>query len=729
MLFIAVCMTAIPSIGSSPAAQHSDLMRTTSNNHAESRADSLLRLLSLEEKIALLHANSMFSSGGVERLGIPELQSADGPTGVREEVERNSWQPLALSTDSATFLPAGPALAATWNRSLALRYGETLGEETRARGKDILLAPSVNIVRTPLSGRNFEFFTEDPFLNAEIAVQYIRGLQSRDAAACIKHYAANNQEFMRWQVDVQMDERALREIYLPAYKAAVEKAHVLAFMGAYNKFRGWYCCENDYLLNRILKNEWGFKGVVISDWGATHSTVHAAMNGLDIEMGSRGDYQEYHFAGPLIDSVRAGIVPESVIDEKARRVLYVMQCLGTQNRKRLKGSISTPEHFKTAYDVAAEAIILLKNSENVLPFDSRSIGTLAVIGENALHRHAKEGFGAGVKTKYEITPLEGLNNKLKNQTRLRFVQGYTEKYDLIDTGRRWKLRLPNNESDTTLVKEAVEAARVADAAVIFCGSNRSIESEAVDRRDMTLPFGQVELVREVTAANPRTVVVLIASAPYDLREIESAASTLVWGWFNGSESGSALADMLFGDVNPSAKLPFTMPVCLEDSPAHALNAYPGQNSTVTYEEGILVGYRWFDTKNIEPLYCFGHGLSYSDFSYSSFKTDRSVYAVYDTILISCKVKNNGRRSGAEVVQVYMHEPEPPVLRPAKELKGFEKVFLKPGQEKRVNITIPVCDLAFFNDQTMEWVVDPGQFQLLIGSSSRDIRGDLTIHVK
>ncbi|MBN1782221.1 glycoside hydrolase family 3 C-terminal domain-containing protein [bacterium] len=695
----------------------------------EMKADSILNLLTLEEKVALLHANSKFTSTGVPRLGIPELASADGPTGVREELERDSWEPLNLPTDSATFFPAGPSLAATWNVGLARRYGEALGEETRARGKDILLAPSVNIIRTPLSGRNFEFFTEDPVLNAEIAVAYIQGLQSRDVAACIKHYAVNNQEFNRWRVDVLMNERTLREIYLPVYRAAVERAHVLSFMGAYNKFRGWYLCENDYLLNDVLKKEWGFKGIVISDWGATHSTIDAAMHGLDIEMGSRGDYSSYHFADPLLKAVREGDVPVSVIDDKAKRVLYVMLRCRTMSEDRQQGSICTPEHFKTAYDVAAESIVLLKNTDSVLPVQVQKIRKLAVLGENAVHRHAIEGFGAGVKTKYEMTPLEGLKKKLGDRVEILFAQGYREKYNFLETGMRWRIRVPDNDPDSVLIREAVEVARGSDAVIIFGGSNRTIESEASDRRDMALPFGQAELIRAVTAVNPNTVLVLIASAPYDLTAVEPVTSAILWGWFNGSEAGSAMADVLTGDVNPSGKLPFTMPVRLEDSPAHALDAYPGEDNAVYYKEGVLVGYRWFDTRNIDPLYCFGHGLSYTDFTLSSFKTDKTVYGQDESIQLECRVKNTGHREGAETVQIYVHDTKASVLRPSKELKAFQKVVLKPGRQQTVRFSLNIRDLAFYDDMRREWKVEPGQFELLFGTSSRDIHGSMMIDVE
>lgn len=697
------------------------------HSEIENKIDSVLAQLTLEEKVRLTHANSMFTSTGVPRLGIPELNHVDGPTGVREEMERNSWKPLNLPTDSATFFPAGPSLAATWNEDLAVAYGVALGEETRARGKDVLLGPSINIIRTPISGRNFEYFTEDPFLNSRIAVGYVKGIQSRDAAACVKHYIANNQEWMRNQIDVQMDERALREIYFPAYRAAVEEAGALAFMGAYNKVRGEYCCENQYLLNDVLKKEWGFEGVVISDWGATHSTVDAAMKGLDIEMGSRGGFDKCFFGQKLIDSVKAGAVPEEVINDKARRILRVMFRCKTMDKNRHQGSLSTPAHFKTAYNVAKEAIVLMKNSENVLPLNLSEIKKIAVIGENATEIHGKGGFGAGVKTKYEITPLEGLKRKIGSQAEIVFAQGFKKQFRR-ERRSWWRAQSPENAPDSSLIAEAVAAAKSADVAIIFAGSNRNIESEARDRQNMDLPFGQVELINAITAANPKTVVVMLASAPYDLVPVEESMSTLLWGWFNGSESGTALADVIFGDVNPSGKLPFTMPVKLEDSPAHALEAYPGTRDSVVYKEGILVGYRWFDTKKIEPLYCFGHGLSYTSFEFLDVKTNKSSYKNGETIDFSVKLKNTGKVAGAEVVQLYVSDPECSVLRPAKELKGFSKIFLEPGETETVHIQIPVKNLAFYDDQQMAWVVEPGRFELLVGASSRDVQGKAVVEV-
>jgi beta-glucosidase len=694
----------------------------------ENEIDAILAQLTLEEKIAMTHASAIFSSMGVERLGIPELQYADGPTGIREETQRDSWASAGLTSDSAMFMPTGTALAATWNVDLALKYGTVLGEQARARGKDVLLATAINIIRTPVCGRNFEYFSEDPFLNARITVGYVRGVQSRDVAACIKHYAVNNQENNRWRIDVLMDERALREIYLPAYKAAVQEGGALAVMGAYNKFRGSYCCENRYLLHDILKGEWGFPGIVISDWGATHSTIESALNGLDVEMGSRGGYDNYYLGSALLKAVQNGEVDTSIVDDKVRRVLRVMFACKMMDENRHQGAFNTPEQSRIAYQVASESIVLLKN-EGLLPLKMENIHSIAVIGDNATEKFASGGFGAGVKAKYEITSLQGLQKKLGDSVTLKVAQGYAKHYIQEEGQRRWTRRRPDNRPDSTLIEEAVEAAKEADIAIIFAGSNRLVESEGFDRPDLMLPFGQVELIKAVAAANPKTIVAIAAGAPFDLSEIEPVVSALVWSWFNGSEGGNALADVLFGNVNPSGKLPFTIPVSLDDSPAHALKSYPGNDVQTTYSEGVLVGYRWFDTKEIEPLYCFGYGQSYTQFGYSSLKLDKTSYKMSDKIEVSFILKNSGHSAGAETVQLYVNDVKASVLRPVKELKGFKKVFLKPGQKEKIQMTLDVQDLAFYDNDLMQWKVEPGQFNLFIGSSSRDIRLSTSFDVK
>lgn len=689
--------------------------------------DSLIASMTLDEKVGMLHGTGMFVSGGVDRLGIPEFHYTDGPNGVREELERHSWNPLNLGTDSATFFPTGSALGATWNRQMAYQYGEALGLETRARGKDMILGPAVNIMRTPLGGRTFEYFTEDPYLNAEISVGYVRGVQNQDVAVCVKHFAANNQEHERNQVSIEMDERTLREIYLPAYKATVEKADAMGMMGAYNKFRGEYLCQNDYLNNQILKGEWGFKGIIVSDWGATHNTVTAALGGLDVEMGTwtrNKNYDQNFMGNPLRDSVLAGVIPMEVINDKVRRILRVTYNLNKMAEGRVEGEFVSGKIQKIARNVASESIVLLKNETNLLPLQTANLKSIAVIGFNATRKQAKGGFTAGVKTKYEITPLEGLQNKVGDKVQINYAIGYEQKFEKENNWRTSAINTPNSE----MIAEAVQAARISDVAIIFAGNTREIETETLDRKNLTLPFGQDELIRAVAEVNPNTVVVIIAGAPTNLNLINKVAPSILYGWFNGSEGGNAMADVLFGDVNPSGKLPFTIPVNLSDVGVHALNAYPGEDHIMEYKEGILVGYRWFDTKNIAPAFPFGFGLSYTSFAFTDLQSNKTTYQTGDQIQLSLTIENTGKIEGKEVVQCYMHDEASSVMRPVKELKAFEKVNLKPGEKKRVTLTIDVEDLAFFDENSNKWKIEPGNFTFMVGSSSRNIHQQTTIKV-
>jgi beta-glucosidase len=644
-------------------------------------------------------------------LGIPELKYTDGPLGIREELEKNSWNSLRLTTDSATFFPSGSALAATWNPELAYLLGTDMGEEARARGKDILLAPAINITRIPTGGRTFEYLSEDPFLNSRLAVGYIKGVQDRGVAACVKHFALNNQETNRGSVNIIVDGRTMREIYLAPFEAAVKEANVYSVMAAYNKIDGSWCSENDILLNQILRKEWGFKGLVVSDWGGTHSTVKAAMNGLDVEMGST---RNAFLGQPLLDSVKAGLVPIEIINDKVKRILRVRFSVEPITPA---GVVSTPEHGRIAYKVASQSIVLLKNADNLLPLDLGKIKKIAVIGDNATHKQASGGFGAGVKTRYEITPLEGLKNKVGSRVSIQFAQGYKPAFIQGQQGRG--RRSPNNKIDSTLLAEAVSLARNSDIAIIFAGTNRDFETEGSDRSDLKLPFGQDVLIRAVAAVNPRTIVVLVAGAPQDLNEVLKSSSAMLMSWFNGSESGNAIADVLLGNVNPSGKLPFTFPVSLNDSPAYALATFPGDNNA-NYKEGSLVGYRWFETKNIKPLFSFGFGLSYTQFSYSGIKTDKEKYRGNDTIQISLKLKNTGKREGDEVVQLYVHRTDSKVEWPAKELKSFSRVTLKPGETKKVTLSLPVSQLRYWDVKSNDWRLEDGEIQLMIGSSSSDI---------
>ncbi|MEO8239325.1 MAG: glycoside hydrolase family 3 C-terminal domain-containing protein [Flavobacterium sp.] len=695
--------------------------------------DKLISQMTLEEKIGMLHGNSMFSNGGVKRLGIPELKMADGPLGVREEISRDNWAPAGLTNDFATYYPAGGGLAATWNAEMAHTFGNSLGEELRARDKDMLLSPAINMVRTPLGGRTYEYMSEDPFLNKKIAVPLIVGLQEKDVMACVKHYAANNQETNRDFVDVQIDERTLREIYLPAFEASVKEAKAYSIMGAYNKFRGEYLCESDYMLNKILREEWGFKGIVVSDWAAVHSTAKTLKNGLDIEMGTPKPFNEFFLADKLIAAVKSGEVSEAEIDLHVKRILRTLfQVKAMGGGERAKGSIATEAHYQDAYKIAAEDIVLLKNDNNALPLKLDGVKSIAVIGNNATKQNALRGFGAGVKTKREVTPLEGLKNRLPSSIKINYAEGYLERYEEKNKGNLGNITSSGpvtiDQLDPAKLQEALEAAKNSDVAIIFAGSNRDYETESSDRKDLHLPFGQEELIKKVLAVNPKTIVVMIAGAPFDINEVSKKTSALVWSWFNGSEGGNALADVLLGKVNPSGKLPWTMPKNIMDSPAHATNSFPGGKS-VNYAEGILIGYRWFDTKKIAPLYPFGFGLSYTTFGFDNAKTDKTSYAVTETITVSVDVKNTGKVDGKEVVQLYASKSDSKITRAAQELKGFQKTDVKAGDSNTITIKVPVKELAYYDVASKKWTVEPGKYVLKLGNSSRDIKKEIIITIK
>ena len=645
----------------------------------EKRIEKLIKKMTLEEKVGLLHGNSKFYVAGVERLGIPEWSLSDGPHGVRAEINRHDWAYAGWTNDSASYFPTGTAFAATWNPELAYRRGEVLGEEARWRKKDVLLGPGVNIIRSPLCGRNFEYMSEDPYMNSVLAVAYIKGLQSRDVACSVKHFAVNNQETNRTTVDVECSERALREIYLPAFKAAVQEGGALTVMAAYNKFRGEFCAENNYLVRKILRNEWGFDGVYVTDWGAAHSTVPSMEAGLDLEMGTLIDkYEDWYHANPLIEAVKSGKIPMSLVDEKVGDVLRVMIKTNVLDPKKRfgPGSMNTKEHQQATYDAAAEAIVLLKNQNNLLPLDFSSIKSLAVIGDNATRKHSNGGLSSEIKAVYEVTPLEALRAKWGDKVDIRFAQGYEKLSTFVEGSNNGQssgtFSSKTQESDA-LLKEAVEVARTSDVALLVCGLNHDYDTESFDRLNMDIPYGQVELIQEVVKANPRTIVVMIAGSPLNMAAVDICSPAIVWAWFNGMEGGNALVDVLSGKVNPSGKMPFTTPVSLDQSPAHALGNFPGRDLKVNYEEDILVGYRWFDTKGLPVVYPFGYGLSYTTFNYSNLNTDKKTYDQADTIQATFTLTNTGDREGAEVAQLYVSDPVCSVMRPVKELKGCSSV--------------------------------------------------------
>ncbi|SHE71291.1 beta-glucosidase [Dysgonomonas macrotermitis] len=707
----------------------------TKDPKVEQRIEKLIKKMTLKEKVGMLHGNSKFFVSGVERLGIPEWSMSDGPHGVRAEINRHDWNYSGWTNDSSTYLPTGTAFAATWNTELAYKRGQILGSEARYRKKDVLLGPGVNIIRSPLCGRNFEYFSEDPFLTARMSVPYVKGLQSRDVAASIKHYALNNQETERGTIDVYASERALHEIYLPAFKATVEEGGALTVMAAYNKFRGEWCAENKYLVRDILKGEMGFDGAYITDWGGAHSTVKSAIAGLDVEMGTeKANYNEWYFADPLIEAVQKGEIPESLVDEKVANVLRVMIRTNILDPKKRfnDGVINTKEHQQEAYQEAVEAVVLLKNENNLLPMNIGSMKSIAVIGDNATRRHCDGGLSSEIKALYEITPLEGLRRKFGDKVQINFAQGYEKTSFFVpgeNNGQGAGRFSEDNKVKEGLLNEAIEAAKKSEAAIIFCGLNHDFDTESADKMYMQLPYGQIELIQEVSKVNPNTVVVIIAGSPVDLVAPSICAPAIIWGWYNGMEAGNAFADIITGKENPSGKMPFTLAYSLEQYPAHAYNNYPGRNGIVNYEDDILVGYRWFDTKKQPVVYSFGYGLSYTEFSYGKLSTDKQSYNQEDKIRVKFLLQNTGSVKGGEVAQLYVSDVESSVLRPTKELKGFRKVFLNPGESQQVEIDVPVSELGFYDEEKRAFVVEPGEFILHIASSASDIKDSISIKIQ
>lgn len=682
----------------------------------EERVEDALARMTLEEKVALCHAQSKFSSAGVPRLGIPEMWMSDGPHGIRAEKLWDEWDDAGWTSDSCTAFPALTCLAATWNPTLADTYGQAVGEEARYRNKAVLLGPGVNIYRTPLNGRNFEYMGEDPFLASAMVVPYIQGVQRNGVAACVKHFAVNDQETDRFNVEVKIDDRTLHEIHLPAFKAAVHDGGVWAVMGSYSIYKGQHCCHNQYLLRDLLKRDWGFDGVVISDWGGTHDTREAALNGLDMEMGSwtngltlswSNAYNEYFLADPFLELLRSKEIDEEIVNDKARRILRLM-FRTTMNPDRPYGSFATKEHALIGRKIAQEGIVLLKNQDNLLPLDPKQPRRILVVGENAQKMMTLGGGSSELKVKYEISPLQGIENYFSPASQVTYAEGYSS----VPTQNRHALLL-----------EAVDAARKADV-VIFVGGlnkNENQDCEGADRRSLNLPYGQDELIGELARVNRNLVAVIISGNAVAMPWVNEVPA-IVEAWYGGTEAGNAIASVLAGEVNPSGKLPFTFPVRLEDNPAIALDAYPGDGKQVEYKEGIFVGYRWNDRERIKPLFCFGHGLSYTTFEYGKVTAEGRQMGPDGTITVSVPVKNTGSRAGAEIVQLYVSDLKSSLPRPVKELKGFRKITLQPGQEQTVSFTIDRKALSFYDDTKQDWVAEPGAFEALVGASACDIRG-------
>ena len=697
----------------------------------EAKINTIISQMTLEEKVDMLHGKHMFSSAGVERLGIADIEYADGPFGIREEMEPNSWKSLNLATDSATFFPTGSALAATWSPEMAYAYGRGMGIEARLRGKDMILGPAINIQRIPTGGRTYEYFSEDPLLSGFLAVAYTKGCQETGTAACLKHYALNNQENYRGFVDVRISPRAMNEIYLKPFEMAVLEGDAWGVMAAYNKVDGKWCSNNEMLLTDVLRKRWGFPGIVISDWGGVHATS-AVVAGMNVEMpGNR-------FMGKaLLDSVKAGVISEAVIDQRVRELLRVRLLVQPiPAEKANKEMTAKPEQLKTAYEVAKRSIVLLKN-DGVLPLNLKRVKKIAVIGDNARCKQALGGVGAGVKTLREVTPLEGIREAIGNGAEVIWAQGYPS----YGAQERFKRVSPQMAPDRKLLAEAVKIARKADVVIFVAGDNREIETEGSDRVSIKMPQGQNEVAKALAAANKNLVTVIVAGGPLELETVRDASKALLISWFNGSEGGTALGDVLTGKVSPSGKLPFTFPIKLEDSPAYATGSYPqqlkgsdqqgdifvglvnrekndrSQELIAPYAEELLVGYRWFTTKKLPVAYPFGHGLSYATFEYSNLTATPNA----EGIRVEFDLKNNSSIDAEEVAQVYVSRKQSALERPALELKGFQRVALGKGEQKRVSILLRRNDMKDWNAAIENWQLEAGQVEVRVGSSSADLR--------
>ena len=714
------------------------------NAPVEERVEDALARMTLEEKVGMTTAQSKFSSRGVPRLGIPEVWHTDGPHGIRPEVLWDEWDQAGWTNDSCTAFPALINLAATWDKEMALLYGRSIGEEARYRKKDILLGPGINICRTPLNGRNFEYMGEDPYLAGKMVVPYVKGVQENGVAACVKHYAVNNQEFQRTQSNSVVDDRTLYEIYLPAFKAAVQEGNAWAIMGSYNLYNGQFNCHNKKLLVDILKGEWGFDGVVVSDWGGCRDDEEAVLNGLDIEMGTwtnglsgaaSDGYRQYHMADPYLKGLREGKYTTKELDDKVRRILRTIFRTSMRPEPNY-GRFVCPEHYQAAREISAAGVVLLKNDDNALPLQVPEGGKILVVGENAVKFMVVGGGSSNLKTAYEVNPLEGLKNAFGDKAEVVWARGYvgdtSTSYNAVSTGQD----LTDNRSPEVLIAEAVEMAKDADYVIFVGGLNKSDhqDNESTDRLQITLPYDQEDVILALAEVAKNLVVVNISGSPVAMPWADSA-DAIVQGWYGGTESGNALADVLTGKVNPSGRLPFSVPFKYEDGPIKTEAQYPGIKTEddefwqTHYSEGVYVGYRWYATQEIPVQFPFGHGLSYTTFEYSNAKAAKPSMTVAGTLKVSVDVENTGSVDGAEVVQLYIADPEASVDRPAKELKGFEKVFLKAGQKKTVTFEIDAEDLSYFDAEKHEWVAESGEFQALLGSSSEDLKAMVSFQLK
>ena len=733
----------------------------------ENQIEKLLKKLTLDEKIAMIHAAGLFQTGAVERLEIPSLKCSDGPMGVRCEFHNERWIPTGNNDDNVTYLPSNSALASTWNQELAKQSGHVLGEEARGRGKDVILAPGINIKRDPLCGRNFEYMSEDPKLTATLAVPFIKGVQENDVAACVKHFACNVQETDRLMVDTIVDERTLYEIYLPAFKAAVQEGGSYSLMGAYNKLNGVHCCENKELLDFILREEWGYDGTVISDWGAVHKTKEAAEVTMDVEMSVFPDFDNYKFANPLKEAIEKGEVSESSVDSKVRNILRMMfrlKMIGKQKATRKSGTYNTPAHREAVHRTAQESMILLKNDNNKLPLNKDKVKKIAIIGQNAAKIHSDGGGSAEIKALYEISPLMGIKTYLGGNAEVVYAPGYyvPEKPKTFDHNwqetsldelegtnigiavrdesrtaqdaqereaafrKEEEEKAAQKEKDLQLIheknkklfEEALALAKEADEVIFVGGLNHNFDSEGFDREDMKLPFEQDLLIAELLKVRKDAIITFIGGSPVEM-PWRNEAEVILWSYYAGMETGNAFAEIIFGEVNPSGKLAETFPAKYEDC-ITAKNGQSGIRGTINLSEGLYYGYRYFDKERIAPAFCFGHGLSYTKFTYNNL-TLKQEKEGSKIVKVSFTVKNTGKKAGAEIAQVYIAPISPKVDRPVKELKAYKKIKLQPGKSGKVTLTLSPQDFAYFDTDIHGFIADAGDYEILVGASCEDIR--------
>ena len=736
-MLLGLSLTALPVFAQTP-------VYLDDSKPIEERVEDALSRMTVEEKVSMTHAQSKFSSPGVARLGIPEFWMTDGPHGIRPEVLWDEWDQAGWTNDSCVAFPALTCLAATWDPTVSMLYGKSIGEEARYRNKTVLLGPGVNIYRTPLNGRNFEYMGEDPYLAGRMVVPYIQGVQKNGVAACVKHYALNNQEVNRHITNVIVDDRTLYEIYLPAFKAAVQEGNTWAIMGSYNLYKDQHVCHNQYLLNDILKGEWGFDGVVVSDWGGVHDTDQAITNGLDMEFGSwtnglsngtSNAYDNYYLAQPYLERIKSGKVGTKELDDKVRRILR-LAFRTTMDRNRPYGTMRSPEHYDAARKIGEAGIVLLQNNNDLLPIDLDKTKKIAVIGENAVKMMTVGGGSSSLKVQREISPLDGIRNRVGNKAEVVYARGYvgdaSGEYNGVVSGQNLK----DDRTPEELIAEAVRVAGEADYVIFIGGLNKSAhqDCEDSDRAGLGLPYDQDKVITELVKVNKNLIVINISGNAVAMPWVKEVPAILQ-AWFLGSEAGTAIAAVLTGDVNPSGKLPFTFPAKLEDVPAHQLGEYPGNEKVGNivnekYNEGIFVGYRWTDKqKKVKPLFPFGYGLSYTTFEYGKPVADKKTMSADDTITFTVSVKNTGTREGQEVVQLYISDKKSSLPRPVKELKGFDKVKLAPGEEKNISFTITKDALSFFDDTKHEWVAEPGKFEAVIAASAADIKGVVPFELK